>query len=83
MNKETYTGIIQAILAENPHEKDPIAREDAIFYRLGELCCEDSHQPPLLTEAEAMECWVQYIGQVRPDVHIVHLGQTVCKPFYE
>lgn len=85
MNKETYIGIIQSILAENPHEKDPIAREDAIYFRLGELCSEECYQPPLLTEAESMECWTQYIQSVRPDVRVIHLGEVISERarFYE
>ena len=58
---EFYTGMIQAILAETPHETDPIAREDAVFYRLGELAMGDD---PVITDQESMECWAQYIQQV-------------------
>lgn len=75
---EFYRGMIQAILGEEPHVKDPIAREDAIFYRLGELADENA-----ISEREATECWHQYIGQTRPDVRVIHLGETIAKPFYE
>ena len=72
-----YRGMIQAILAEEPC-RDPIAREDAIFYRLGELADENA-----ISEREATECWHQYISETRPDTVVVHLGQTVSRPFYE
>ena len=75
---EFYKGIHQAILAEEPHVTDPIAREDNIFYRLGELVDENA-----LTEQESWECWTQYIESVRPDVRVVHLGRTVSGAFYE
>lgn len=74
---EFYRGMIQAILAEEPH-RDPIAREDAIFYRLGELADENA-----ISEREATECWYQYIAETRPDVRVVHLGRTVRGAFYE
>lgn len=72
-----YRGMIQAILAEEPC-RDPIAREDAIFYRLGELADENA-----ISEREATECWHQYISETRPDTKVIHLGQTVRGAFYE
>jgi hypothetical protein len=80
--RESYTRIIQSILAENPHETDFIAQEDEVFYRLGELCSDDLH-PAILTEEEAMDCWTQFVQETRPDVRIVHLGEIIARPFYE
>lgn len=72
-----YKGMVQAIIAEEPHQ-DPIAREDSIWYRLNDLVEENA-----ITVDEAQECFGQYIQSVRPDVRVIHLGQTVSKPFYE
>lgn len=77
-----YRGMIQAILAETPHETDPIAREDNVFYRLGELAMGDD---PVITDREAMECWEQYIQSTRPDAKVIHIGEVVSERarFYE
>lgn len=77
-----YRGMIQGIVGEQGFPKDPIGAEDEVFYRLGELCSGDD---PIITEAEAMECWTQYIGQVRPDVRVIHLGEVISERarFYE
>jgi hypothetical protein len=75
---EFYRGVYQAILGEEPRVTDPVAREDVVFYRLGELVDEE-----ILTPDESMECWTQYVSQTRPDTVVIHLGQTVSKPFYE
>ena len=76
---EFYRGMIQAILAEEPC-RDPIAREDAVWFRLNDLVEENA-----LTTDEAQECFSQYILSQRPDVKVIHLGQYVSKKarFYE
>lgn len=75
-----YKGMIQAILGEEPHVTDPIAREDAIWYRLNDLAEENA-----ITTDEAQECFNQYIHSVRPDVRVIHLGQVISERarFYE
>jgi hypothetical protein len=75
-----YKGMLQAIQGEGNFPKDPIAAEDEIFYRLGELVDENA-----ITAEESMECWTQYIQSVRPDVRVIHLGQTISERsrFYE
>lgn len=85
VSNQFYKGMIQAILGEEPHVTDPIAREDIMFYRLGELCSEENDEPPIITQQEAMECWLQYIHSVRPDVRVIHLGQVISERarFYE
>lgn len=77
---EFYRGMYQAILGEEPHVTDPIAREDTVFYRLGELVEENA-----ITSDEAFDCFNQYILSVRPDVKVIHLGQVISKQarFYE
>jgi len=73
-----YRGLIQGMVGEQGFPRDPIAAEDEVFYRLGELVEENA-----ISDKEAMECWQQYIQQVRPYFRVIHLGQTVSKPFYE
>lgn len=79
-NKPLYTGMIRSIMGEQGFPKDPIDAEDEMFYRLGELVDEDA-----ITAEESMECWTQYIQGVRPDVRVIHLGQTISERarFYE
>lgn len=74
-----YKGMTQAIIAEEPHQ-DPIAREDAIWYRLNDLAEDNA-----ITTEEAQECFNQYIQSVRPDVRVIHLGQVISERarFYE
>ena len=74
-----YKGMYQAILAEEPN-LDPIAREDAVWYRLNDLVDENA-----ITTDEAQECFGQYIESVRPDVRVIHLGQVISERarFYE
>lgn len=75
-----YTGMIQGMVGEQGFPKDPIAAEDEIFYRLGELVDENA-----ITAEESMECWTQYIQSVRPDVRVIHLGEVISERarFYE
>ncbi len=73
-----YTGLLQGMMGEGNFPTDPVAREDEIYWRLGELVEENA-----ITEEESMGCWMQYINQTRPDTVVIHLGRTVAKPFYE
>lgn len=74
-----YKGLIQGMTGGEGFPKDPIAAEDELFYRLGELVADQA-----ITEDESMECWGQYIKSVRPDTHVIHLGKlSIPKAFYE
>ena len=75
-----YRGLIQGMVGEKGFPQDPIAAEDEIFYRLGELVDENA-----ITAEESMECWTQYIQQTRPDVRVIHLGEVISERarFYE
>lgn len=75
-----YKGVIQGIVGERGFPQDPTQAEDDIFWRLGELA---SGKDPVITDEEALECWTQYIQSVQPDARVIHLGQTVARPFYE
>ena len=77
---DLYKGMIQGMVGEQGFPKDPIDAEDEIFYRLGELVDDNA-----ITAEEAMECWLQYIHSVRPDVRVIHLGQVISERarFYE
>jgi len=78
ISNQFFHGMIQAIRGEGDFPKDPISAEDEMFYRLGELTEDNT-----ISEQEAIDCFAQYIKSVRPDVRVIHLGQTVSKPFYE
>ena len=78
VSNQFYQGLIQGILGqENP--TDPIAREDAVWYRLNELTDENAISPD-----EAVGAFEHFIKQERPDVTIIRLGQAaISNPFYE
>ena len=78
-----YKGMIQGIVGERGFPQDPVQAEDEVFWRLGELA---SGHDPVITDEEALECWQQYIQSVRPDTHVVHLGEIAVSErarFYE
>ena len=70
--------IVQSIVGEQGFPQDPIAAEDELFYRLGELVDENA-----LTSDEAFEVYASYIESQRPDARIIHLGERVARPFFE
>lgn len=73
-----YRGLIQGMVGEQGFPRDPIAAEDEIFYRLGELVDENA-----ITAEEGQECFNQYLRQSRNVARVTHLGQIISRPFYE
>jgi len=57
----------------------PHCQEDYMWYRLNDLE-DDNHLPNNTT---AFDLFAGWIVSRRPATKVIHLGQTVSKPFYE
>ena len=77
-NSNFYRQVQQTIQCEEYYPQDDTAQEDFMFDRLCELVEEN-----VIGSAEAQDCFNDWILRRRPDTIVIHLGQTVARPFYE